>query len=101
VRRGRSGRHSGSTAVHRSARSRRNPSAAGIPLRWAGGRWLRARSWKKDTLRSAMLSLDDPRWSALQTHSSDAIWVPDWLGRLAATPDDLELFNEGFYGLWS
>ncbi len=48
-----------------------------------------------------MLSLDDPRWSQLQTHSSDASWVPDWLRRLRAAPSDVELFNDGFYGLWS
>jgi hypothetical protein len=48
-----------------------------------------------------MLSLDDPRWSELHTHSREADWVPAWLERLRAAPDDLDLFNEGFYGLWS
>src|SRR4051794_41005731 len=48
-----------------------------------------------------MLSLDDPQWAQLHTHSSDATWVPGWLARLRAAPDELELFGQGFYGLWS
>src|SRR5207249_7182312 len=48
-----------------------------------------------------MISLEDPRWSQLCTHAGDAGWVPDWLRRLRAAPDDVTVFNEGFYGIWS
>jgi hypothetical protein len=44
-----------------------------------------------------MLDLADPRWSQLETHSSDASWLPEWLRRLSADPDNVNLF----YGLWS
>ena len=48
-----------------------------------------------------MLSLNDARWSQLYTHGGDASWVPDWLTRLRAAPQDTTVFDEGFYGIWS
>jgi hypothetical protein len=41
-----------------------------------------------------MLSLDDKRWSSLQTRNEDGGWVPRWLRRLQENPNDLNLFWE-------
>jgi hypothetical protein len=48
-----------------------------------------------------MLDLTDPRWAELSTHSGDAGWVPRWLEELAASPDNLKVFEPDCWRLWS
>lgn len=48
-----------------------------------------------------MLKLTDKFWSELSTHKGDATWVPDWLSKLGRDSENIELFNEGCYCLWS
>lgn len=48
-----------------------------------------------------MLELTDTRWSELSTHDGDAAWVPEWLEKLEASPDDRGLLDDGRWRLWS